>query len=248
MKILILGMGSIGQRHYGLIKKHFPEIEVTFHVESSNQDTVFICNPTEYHIDTAIKCIHEMPNLRNIFCEKPLDVSSKRLQELKEIVSDRIFYLAYPLRFNPVIQEVNKQSLHKNIDIVCYSNSDKWPSKRKLNDVMLELSHEIDLAYYLNGEFHKITKISSGGTRVLLMIDHVGGEKSFLDLDMKSKKSKDVRLINILGTRYDYQVSDLDYLAQLRYFLGLCAKRSKNHMNDLEEAGKVFFKIEGCLK
>jgi hypothetical protein len=246
MKVLILGFGSIGQRHYGLIRQHFPDIQVAYHEPALDADTVFICNPTEYHIDIAITCIQRMPNLRNIFCEKPLDVSSKRLDELKGIVGDRVFYLGYPLRFNPVIQEVNNQFMIKTMDLICHSNSARWPSNRKLNHVLLELSHEIDLAYYLSGEFYNGVKIiSSNGTKAVLRIDHAHGEQTFIDLDMKAKREK--RMINVAGTHYDYQVTDDDYLAQLKYFLHLCETGPKRHMNDLEEAGGLFREIETLL-
>ena len=78
-KVLIVGFGSIGKRHFKNIKKLYPNIEigilrssnnkknimhenVFFDLESAidfNPDIAFICNPATFHIDTAIKLDNE---------------------------------------------------------------------------------------------------------------------------------------------------------------------------------------------
>ena len=103
-KILLIGLGSIGQRHARLLKESFPEIDLValtsknnLQLESTidhfvenleeaialNPQAAIICNPASKHISTAIplakKGIH-------LLIEKPLSNQWQDTSKLLEIV------------------------------------------------------------------------------------------------------------------------------------------------------------------
>ena len=90
IRVLIVGLGSIGKRHARLIRQHFPhEVvalrsflgqepndlgipEISSWEEAGRQrfDAAVIANPTNMHIDTALRCAEHGLHL---FIEKPID-------------------------------------------------------------------------------------------------------------------------------------------------------------------------------
>ena len=131
-KVLIVGFGSIGQRHFKNIKKLYPNIEigilrssnnkknithenVFFDLKSAidfNPDIAFICNPATFHIDTAIKLANEKIHF---FVEKPLSNNLDKINELKKIIKKNNIkgMVGYNLRFNDSLLFF-KQFIEKN--------------------------------------------------------------------------------------------------------------------------------------
>ena len=186
VRILILGLGSIGRRHATLLRQHFshevelvsmrthmgqelndlgiPEISGWDEISAQSLDVALIANPTNMHIDTAIRCAERGLHL---FIEKPIDCRLDGLDHLLRIVAERRLtaYVAYPMRFHPVVRElksrlVGRKILHANM--VCASFLPGWrPNQDHLKGysaswargggVFLDMSHEIDMAEYLFG-------------------------------------------------------------------------------------------------
>ena len=150
VRIVILGLGSIGQRHATLLRQHFshevelvsmrthlgqesndlgiPEISGWGEISAQNLDVALIANPTYMHIDTAIRCAERGLHL---FIEKPIDCRLDGLDHLLRIVAERRLtaYVAYPMRFHPVVRElksrlVGRKILHANM--VCASFLPAW--------------------------------------------------------------------------------------------------------------------------
>ena len=136
MKVLIIGGGSIGQRHLMNLKnlgikkisvfdsdnKKRKEIEKKHRVNTytninlalkENWDIVFICTPPSTHIKIALKLIEKKVP---IFIEKPLSNDLKNIPNLiKKINKYKIpVMIGYNLNFHPQIQEI-KKILQKNI-------------------------------------------------------------------------------------------------------------------------------------
>ena len=136
-KILLIGLGSIGQRHARLLKESIPEIDLValtsknnLQLESTidhfvenleeaialNPQAAIICNPASEHISTAIplakKGIH-------LLIEKPLSNQWQDTSKLLEIVEDRNLkvIVGYNLRFLESMQffkkEISKKTLGK---------------------------------------------------------------------------------------------------------------------------------------
>ena len=200
----------------------------TFGETSLKPDIVAICNPTEMHIDTAIAWANEGCHL---FIEKPLDVSSRRLAELENILEKKNLtaYVAYPLRFLPDLTEEKHDSylgsfgFIDSAKFVCRTDASKWPTKkRKLNHVVWELSHEIDLAEYLLGPIRAIRgDADSDGLRASLRLEHVPGGVSWVDLDMGSPvEERYYALFDGTPGRVDVHVTNEIYVKQWQWYFG----------------------------
>jgi predicted dehydrogenase len=65
-------MGSIGTRHYKILKRNY-KFDVYHHkqIGSRKYDVAFITNPTFLHIETAIKAVQD--GAKYLFIEKPTD-------------------------------------------------------------------------------------------------------------------------------------------------------------------------------
>jgi len=188
MKIVFFGLGSIGSRYVRILLDNYnvdvysfprtmprqinrprvPEITNWSEFEDLKPDVSFITNPTACHIDTAIKCAEYSSKL---FIEKPLGHSLDRLSTLLDVVNKKhlVTYVAYNLRFHPVIQELKrylKEYHFLHMRIYCSSYLPDWrPGRDHKNTysaqsgmgggVLLDLSHELDYTQYLLGEILK---------------------------------------------------------------------------------------------
>lgn len=126
MRILFIGLGSIGKRHLRLLneiipdsefiayrssrkeKDHPAEVEEYFDIQTAldqEPDIAFITNPTSEHIDYSIKCAR---NDCHLFIEKPISHNLKQTDTLQKIVEERnlVTMAGYNFRFHPVINTV----------------------------------------------------------------------------------------------------------------------------------------------
>jgi predicted dehydrogenase len=145
-------------------------------------DFIIISNPTSLHFK-YLKILLEK-NI-NVFIEKPIVSNWLEYEAVKELVKNYSGFsmVAYNMRFHPVVMKV-KNILEQNQIGKVYStrffvgqylpdwrpNTDYRKSYSSINEmgggVILDLSHEIDMARFLFGEvkscFHAIsTKISN---------------------------------------------------------------------------------------
>lgn len=238
MKICIIGYGSIGKRHDRILKEYFGiEAQIVRRGDKiPDADIAMICTPTEFHVSYAIECaLRDM----SLFIEKPLSNSLDGLDELQRIVDEKKLptYVAYPLRHHwDVLKLANGD--RGGLYMRCFTNAKLWPSKRKLDHVLLELSHELDIAYFyddvLRGD-------SIRGTMV--------GDYSFygsmgrhqISLNMKSgellwpiREIWDGRYMHYLDTDEDL------YARQFEWFL---ADMDYEMMNNVAEARVLLEKI-----
>ena len=122
--VLVVGLGSIGRRHIGIISNIFPKINIIAlrHKQCEKEDIkslglykcvtsideaiatkpqiAIIANPATKHIETAkALALHGV----NIMVEKPISTNSKDAQELVDICNNNNINLAvaYNLRFLP---------------------------------------------------------------------------------------------------------------------------------------------------
>jgi len=129
MKILLVGLGSIGRRHLqnlsalgirqlAVVTKNrcqlpldaLPPFLSFEHLEPAlawRPDAVFVCNPTALHLETAIEAARAGCHL---FLEKPLSHTLEGLDELAELVEKQGLnvQVGFQLRFHPVFQKIKK--------------------------------------------------------------------------------------------------------------------------------------------
>lgn len=149
MKVLIIGLGSIGKKHVDSILLIDDSIELFALRSETNAkqyrnvkniydykeiileiDFIIISNITSLHRDTISKFLKFG---KPLFIEKPVLESLKNSEILSyEIDKSEIFtYVACNLRFHPIIQYLKKNFLHNDIrinevNVYCGSDLSKW--------------------------------------------------------------------------------------------------------------------------
>jgi predicted dehydrogenase len=180
LKILVVGLGSIGRRHLkclqelgnvevaalrtskGTLKdasgiKEYYSIEESFNFEP---DGVIIANPTSLHVETAVPYLEKgIP----VLIEKPVAYAAEDSYELNKY-SDLI-RIAYCLRFHPLNKAIQVIIREEEIFKLSFKRSfylPKWhpyadyrteyTAKKELGGgVIRTLSHEIDLMIHWFG-------------------------------------------------------------------------------------------------
>ncbi|RBQ26044.1 Gfo/Idh/MocA family protein [Arcobacter sp. CECT 9188] len=181
MKVLIIGFGSIGKRHYEVLSKlnNIQQIDLVTKqnikdiicykyldvIEKINQyDYFVIASETNKHLE-QLKFLEQNVKNKLIFCEKPLFESKQDF----EIKSNKVF-VGYVLRFNPLLEKLkeflkNEKILLANAKCGQYlpfwrPNSDYRDcysaKKEQGGGVLLDLSHEIDYVQWVCGNINEI--------------------------------------------------------------------------------------------
>lgn len=210
MNILIVGLGSIGQRHLRNIKNLYPKTNFyafrrRFQTPALNNhneikkidikkkykikylkdlknlkkyklDAAFICSPSSFHVDEAIKIINQKIN---VFVEKPLGSDLKKIAKLQQALNLNkvITMMGYQLKFNPIINKLkkiiaakrygklNQVIIHHGENIKNFHKYENYKNmyaarKQLGGGVVLTQIHEIDYLFYLF-ENYKIQIINS---------------------------------------------------------------------------------------
>jgi len=181
LKVLLVGYGSIGKRHYevlsqisqvktiDLVTKQNIENKICYKnlelVSNINQyDYFVIASETNKHFE-QLKFLEESVKNKFIFCEKPLFESKKDL----EIKNNKVF-VGYVLRFHPLLEKLKEMIKYEKIILVnakCGQYLPSWrpnvdykdcysAKKEEGGGVLLDLSHEIDYVQWLCGKIIEI--------------------------------------------------------------------------------------------
>lgn len=181
MKVLIIGFGSSGKRHYevlsqitqiqsiDLVTKQNIENKICYKslelVDNINQyDYFIIASETNKHFE-QLKFLEENVKEKIIFCEKPLFESKKDL----ETKNNQVF-VGYVLRFHPLLEKLKEMIKDDKVMILNVKCGQYLPSWRPNTDyrncysskkeegggVLLDLSHEIDYVQWLYGKINDI--------------------------------------------------------------------------------------------
>ena len=135
LKILVLGCGSIGQRHIANLVKIIPRnfiylydpdknqldfISKKFKINSINEliydgyDCLFICTPPSTHIALAIDALKHGCH---VFIEKPLSSNSIGISSLQKLAKKKnlLVFVGYTFRFNRGLNKIKKILLKKQL-------------------------------------------------------------------------------------------------------------------------------------
>jgi len=210
--VLIIGYGSIGQRHTKILismgvnvhiysrrnidfASSFDNLKQSF--KEVNYDYVIIANRTSEHFATLVE-LKKLNYKGVVMIEKPI---FDHYIEFKDNTFKKII-VAFNLRLYPAIQELKKKiSNEKILSVNAYAGQylPYWrpnvdyrtsysASKKGGGGVLLDLSHEID---YLNWILEGLTEvISSGGKFSDLEID----SDDIFQISFKSKRCQLVQL------------------------------------------------------
>lgn len=150
MKVIMIGLGSIGKRHANIIINKYPDIRIygyrnknseeiediknIYNIEEAflyEPDIAFITNPTSLHVDMALLAAK---NGCHLFIEKPLSNNLYNIEKLINIVKKKglITLMGCNMRFNPILLEIKKhvdEKLFGNVlsfNITCGSYLPEW--------------------------------------------------------------------------------------------------------------------------
>ena len=186
MKVLIVGFGSIGKRHFEILngfneireihivtKQMLKDIRTFKKLEEINDLTTYdyfiISSETVKHYE-QVKYICSKVDNKKILVEKPLYDKNN-----DDINSNNKIFTAYNLRFHPVLQELSTLLKDEDIyyaNIICGQYLPTWRPEQdykksysaKLEEgggVLRDLSHELDYATWLFGNIKKIESINT---------------------------------------------------------------------------------------
>ena len=179
-KILLIGYGSIGKKHYRILKTNFKNYNVVISSNHLKKKVNFTDKNKFYASIVATSASKHMVELKKLIksrthalIEKPLSnkTINPKLTEsvLKKIKKDKILVqVGYCLRFHPAIKylkSILNKIPKKNFLNISFITNSYLPNWRKGNyrknvsvkkshggGVLNELSHEIDLLIYLFGK------------------------------------------------------------------------------------------------
>ncbi|MBU1323265.1 Gfo/Idh/MocA family oxidoreductase [Patescibacteria group bacterium] len=233
MKLVIVGLGSIGKRHKQNLELLGHEVISSF----GKADGFLICNPTSKHLETALQLIKfDLP----IFIEKPLSHNLDNIDQLKGNI-----LVGYCLRFDESLKKFKKTVPAKgikSIKIVCQSwlpdwhpqtdYSQSYSAKKELGGgVLLDLSHEIDYALWFFGPVKKVSaKLQMAPelnieTEAMadLNLEFFSGVKAEIHLSYASRQP--ARFCEIKTSdqvlRWDFQPNNEMYLEEMRHFINV---------------------------
>lgn len=289
MKILIIGFGSIGRKHAAILQDAGVEIvvvskqnelpyktyaDLNLGLLKENPDVVFICNKTSEHFTTLI----QLTNLKYkgiVFIEKPIFDKSHAIESLPFLKC----LIGYNLRFHPLIEKL-KTDLQKEkiLSVVSYVGQ-YLPNWRPDVDyrqsysshaiqgggVLRDLSHEIDLVYWLFGEVVSVAakggKISNleidseDSYSILLSTQHVSQISLTMNyLDRISQRTLIINcqdnsfLVDLVGSRYKTketeEVFQIDKNSSYKKQIDLLLKKDYQNFCEFQDGLKVMKCIE----
>lgn len=209
INVAVAGLGRIGKIHLKNLCRNFPEIEVIavmdvmaeskaiaeeFNVPVfvtdfdallavNGVDAVVICSPTDTHADYVVKAAKAG---KQIFCEKPLDLSLDRVKEVLEIVKECgvKLMLGFNRRFDPEFKKIKQLVLNDavgDVQIVKITSRDPGPppvSYIKVSGGMfLDMTiHDFDMARYISGK--QVKEVFAKGA---VMVDPEIGKAGDID-------------------------------------------------------------------
>ena len=238
-QLLIIGFGSAGRRFADLAKKHFSNLSINvltkqknigFNTISSfneikkiNPDFFIISSSTKLHLE-HLKFINRVFKNKIIFIEKPLFHKYENLKNIKNKI-----FVGFNMRNLNIIKFLKTfiQKYKKNIYEINFINQSYLPSWRENIDykksssakkssaggVILDCSHELDLATWMLGKINLIFVHKSKVSKLKIETEDnckiYGKHQNIkIDIDLNYYSLKRKRKICIFGKQFEL-VADL---------------------------------------
>lgn len=186
MKVLIIGFGSIGKRHFEILsafdnvntidivtKQSLEDIQSYSNLENIEDlniyDYFIIASETAKHFE-QLKYICSQVHNKKILVEKPLyDKVYEKIETTNQIST------AYNLRFHPVLKsliDILKDEEVYYVNVICGQYLPTWRQEQDYRDsysadinqgggVLRDLSHELDYITWLFGDIKKLDGINT---------------------------------------------------------------------------------------
>ena len=229
-KLLIIGFGSAGRRFAIIAKKNFKNLDIniltkqknigfkviesTESIKKLNPDYIIISSPTKFHFHHLL-LVNKFLKGKRILIEKPLYSELKNLKNVKNKV-----FVCYNLRNLKIIQFLksvifyNKTKIY-DINFINHSFLPSWrknvsyqkssSAKKKYGGgVILDCSHEIDLARWMIGKIDILSVQSSKKSKLKIETEDnckiIGKHKNInISIDLNYYSIHKKRKIYLLG-------------------------------------------------
>ena len=186
MKVLIIGFGSIGRRHFEILstfdnvtsigvvsKQSLANIQSYSNLENIKDlniyDYFIIASETVKHFE-QLKYICSKVEHKKILVEKPL-----YNKEHEKIETTNKIFTAYNLRFHPILEKLTELLSKENIyyaNVICGQYLPTWRPEQDYRNsysadinqgggVLRDLSHELDYITWLFGDIKKLDAINT---------------------------------------------------------------------------------------
>ena len=229
-KLLIIGFGSSGRRFANIARKNFKNLNINIltkqkkigfkivknieSVKKLNPDYIIISSPTKFHFHHLL-LVNKFLKGKRILIEKPLYSELKNLKNVKNKV-----FVGYNLRNLKIIQFLksvifyNKTKIY-DINFINHSFLPSWrknvsyqkssSAKKKYGGgVILDCSHEIDLARWMIGKIDILSVQSSKKSKLKIETEDnckiIGKHKNInISIDLNYYSIHKKRKIYLLG-------------------------------------------------
>jgi len=250
-KLLIIGYGSAGRRFANITKKNFKNLDINIFtkqkkigfkiieriedIKKFNPDYIIISSPTKFHFHHLL-IVNKFLKGKRILIEKPLYSELKNLKNVKNKV-----FVGYNLRNLKIIQFLksvifyNKTKIY-DINFINHSFLPSWrknisyqkssSAKKKYGGgVILDCSHEIDLARWMIGKIDILSVQSSKKSKLKIETEDnckiIGKHKNInISIDLNYYSIHKKRKIYLLG-------DNLKIIVDLVSFKVLIIKKGK---------------------
>lgn len=200
MKVAVIGCGSIGRRHIGILlglglgADNITAVDTSVRsfdglpdglrglvlrpddavdADTLDVDAVMICTPADTHASYLRWAIAAG---RPFFVEKPATLGTSELTA-DEWATRVPHVVGYQLRWHPVVQAWKALGPLRTGMFVVRCDMDRWPGRRYA-DAVWECSHEIDLALHLFGPASSVKPSNVGGYPYSIALEHAEGRTS----------------------------------------------------------------------
>lgn len=261
MKAIIIGGGSIGQRHsknlndLGVLTRivDIDEIDNIDNILNEGFDMGLVCSPNIKHVEHSLKLAeYNIP----IFCEKPFYCNKEGVEELLDTVLTKnlINMVGCNLRFTEEVKSIPTNCSYVN-SYFGY-NLKKWrPETNHLSSyssnsslgggVLLDAIHELDYLYHIFGEIESISFTKDKIANITIDTeDLVTGRMCFkngtiADFTLNYLSESYLRYFDFLEKdtlkRVAFDIKDKMYVDEIRYFITKI-KTGEKCMNSFEES------------
>ncbi len=237
MKIGVVGLGSIGQRHAENARKLGHEVK-TYDPAASGDfrferqlydwcDAAVVATPTMFHEGPLRACIERK---KHVLMEKPISISIGALPQLLEAASAKglVVMMGNNLRFHACVKRAKDYIDSGSIGEPRWANficATEWTSTAARDGVILNTgAHEVDLAMHLFGDAEMLTATArrpwdedAQDISADFVLLHETGVRSNFHIDIDTNDR--VRQFIISGTEKSL-VFDLDHRTVGYYGLG----------------------------
>jgi myo-inositol 2-dehydrogenase/D-chiro-inositol 1-dehydrogenase len=189
---------------YGCAVKTIDEIAA-----SSEIDAVVICTPTDTHADLIEKFSKAG---KAIFCEKPIDLNVKRVEDCLKVVAANktILMVGFNRRFDPHFVAVRRavdEGAIGEVEMVTIVSRDPAPPPAEYamrsGGIFRDMTiHDFDMARFLLGE--EITTVSAQGSALVDKAIGTAGDYDSVSVMLSTASGKHATISNSRRASYGY--------------------------------------------